>query len=162
MRTVFGRIGGSKDGLDVSLSYDETRLAGRVGGTVVGMNVQLKLEGDPMNVLHVSGRVGGALRGFDVHGEVRPNLVLVRMGGLLVGENLKLELDLEARTASGRYSGALKGLDASLRLSGPQLSGDIGDHQVNLTITAPFQIAALAAGIAYKVLEDAIHAPDAP
>ena len=162
MRTVYGRIGGSKNGLDVSLSYDETKLTGRVGGTVVGMDVHLTLEGDPMSTQHVSGRVGGALRGFDVHGEVHPNLVLVRLGGLLVGENLRLELDLSTHTVSGRYSGAMAGVDAALILKGPQVTGQIGEHQVNLTVTAPPQIAVLCAGVACKVLEDTIHAPDAP
>jgi hypothetical protein len=162
MRTVYGRIGGSKAGLDVSLAYDNTTLTGRVGGTVVGMNVHLELDGDPMSVQHLSGRVGGALHGFDVHGEVRSNLVLARLGGMLIGENLRLELDLSAHTITGRYSGATAGADASMQIIGPQVSGHMGDHQVNLTITAPPQIAALAAGIACKVLEDSVHTPDAP
>lgn len=113
-----------------------------------------------MSVLRLSGRVGGALRGFDVHGEIRPNLVLARLGGALVGDNLQLEIDLSAHTARGRYGGATAGQDVALRFAGPQVSGDVGDQQVNLTITAPPQIAALAAGIAFKVLEDEHVAPD--
>jgi hypothetical protein len=159
MRTVYGRIGGSKAGLDVSLAYDNTKLTGRVGGTVVGMDVHLELEGDPMSVMRVSGRVGGALKGFDVHGEIHPNLVLARLGGVLVGDNLRLELDLSRHTITGRFSGLTAGEDASMQITGPQVSGQIGDHQVNFTITAPPQIAALAAGIACKVLEDSVHAP---
>lgn len=160
MRTVYGRIGDSRAGLDVSLACDETKLTGRVGGTLRGMDVHLEFKGDPMVVLHVSGRVGGALRGFDVHGEVRPNLVLVRLGGALVGDNLHLEIDLSAHTATGRYGGAVAGQEVALRFSGPQVAGDVGDHQLNLTITAPPQIAALVAGIAFKVLEDEHLAPD--
>jgi hypothetical protein len=161
MRTVYGRIGGSKAGLDVSLAYDETKLTGRVGGTVVGMDVHLEFQGDPMSVLRVSGRVGGAVRGFDVHGQVLPNLVLARLGGVLIGENLRLELDLSAHTVSGRYSTAVAGADAVLGIRGFQVSGQVGDHQVNLTFTTPPQIAVLAAGIAFRVLEDGVHAPDA-
>lgn len=162
MRTVYGRMGGSKNGLDVSLSYDETKLTGRVGGTVVGMDVHLTLEGDPMSSQRVSGRVGGALRGFDVHGEVHPNLVLVRLGGTLVGENARLELDLGSHTASGRYGGAVAGQDVELRFVGPQVSGQVGEHLVNLTITAPPQVAALATVIAVKVLENEHVDPGTP
>jgi hypothetical protein len=152
-------MGGSKKGLDVSLACDETKMTGRVGGTVVGMNVELELEGSFQTVMRVNGRVGGAIKGFDVHGEMRPNLVLMRLGGTLLGDNLRLELDQGARTISGRYGGAMDGQDVNLRLEGPQVTGQIGDTLVHMTITAPLAAAALAAGIAYKVLEDEGRAP---
>jgi hypothetical protein len=153
-------MGGSKAGLDVSLAYDGTTLTGRIGGALKGMDVHVQLEGDPMSVLHVSGRVGGAVRGFDVHGEILPNLILARLGGVLIGGNLRLELDLSAHTVRGQYGDA----DAELSYTATQVSGRVDDHQVNLTITAPPQIAALAAGIAFRVLEDEVHTPepDAP
>ena len=155
MYYIKGRVGGLANGLDVDLQLDGDQLTGRIGGDKVGSDVRLEVSAG-----HANGRIGGEKRGFDVAATVLPDGVKARLGGLVGGDNLELSIGQEVK---GRFSGAVLGKDVSLELhgniiTGASLRGRIGGgmdgKDVHVTSNAPTGLAALAAVIAFKLLED--------
>lgn len=157
MYYIKGRVGGLANGLDVDLQLDGDQLTGRIGGDKAGSDVQLLVKAG-----HASGRIGGARHGFDVHATVLPDGVKARLGGLVGGDNLELSID---DGVHGRFSGAMLGKDVKLELHGNiitgaslrgRIGGDVDGKDVFVTSNAPTGLAALAAVIAFKLLEDGV------
>lgn len=157
MYYIKGRVGGLANGLDVDLQIIGDQLTGRIGGDKVGSDVQLEVKAG-----HASGRIGGEHHGFDVHATVLPDNLKARLGGLVGGDNLELEI---GEHVHGRFSGAVLGKDVKLELhgniiTGASLRGRIGGgmdgKDVFVTSNAPTGLAALAAVIAFKLLEDGV------
>jgi hypothetical protein len=154
MQYVKGRVGGVANGLDIDLSLENGVWTGHFGGRV-GSDLRLEVEG-----AQARGRVGGAHKGFDVNATLVPERVVARLGGLVGGDNL--ELDVGGRV-HGRFSGAVLGKDVNLEaegnaLTGIRLHGRIGGaldgKDVLVATNYSSGLAALAAVIAFKLLED--------
>jgi hypothetical protein len=153
---ITGRVGGKAAGYDLNLHYDPLTglLAGRIGGAQVGKNLSLKLLNR-----QVHGRVGGQFEGFDVTGQAGPAFIQLRMGGALLGQNVELKLDEEVH---GHVGGKRFGFDVHLHehaeSDGEHLDGRIGGQwngkDVHLVVNTPLWVAALAAIVALKALED--------
>ena len=157
MYYIKGRVGGLANGLDVDLQLDGDQLTGRIGGDKVGSDVRLEVKAG-----HVGGRIGGEKIGFGVAATVLPDGVKARLGGLVGGDNLELSID---DGVPGRFSGALLGKDVKLELHGNiitgaslrgRIGGDVDGKDVFVTSNAPTGLAALAALIAFKLLEDGV------